>query len=210
MPILRPHIKDSDQILGLWEIREDLNELLEAAKKWDYNVESQRSFKSEMKQKQWLAARLLMHSMNPEIGRIHYRESGAPWLKEDYYISMSHSHERVALVLNKTHDVGIDIQHFTSKISRIQHKFASESELANLGSVKREEKLTVLWCAKEAIYKKMKIDGLIFKAEIAVEPFHFENSGVLNSRVTHDDLTHSISLKYEILGDYTLVYTFNP
>jgi len=210
MPILRPHIKDRDQILGLWEITENLNELLEAAKKWDYNVEQQRSFKSEMKQKQWLAARVLMHTMNPELGRIYYRESGAPWLKEDYYISMSHSHERVGLLLNKTSDVGIDIQHFTPKISRIQHKFTSEFESDYIGSDKREEKLTLLWCAKEAIYKKMKIFGLIFKAEIMVEPFEYRNRGVLKSTVRHNNETRIIHLNYEILGDYTLVYTFNP
>ena len=210
MSVLRPHIKNSDQILGLWEIEENLNDLLEAAKKWDYNVEKQRSFKSEMKQKQWLAARLLMHSMNPEIGRIHYRESGAPWLKEDYYISMSHSHERVALVLNKTSDVGVDLQQFTPKISRIQHKFASEFELDNIDSDMHTEKLILLWCAKETIYKRMKIFGLIFKSEIEVEPFDYGNQGILNSTVRHGNETYSIPLKYEILDDYTLVYTFNP
>lgn len=210
MPILRPHIKNSDQIIGLWEIEEDLNELLEEAKKWDYNVEKQRSFKSELKQKQWLAARLLMHSMNPEIERIHYRESGAPWLKEDFYISMSHSHERVALVLNKTNDVGIDIQHFTPKISRIQHKFASDFELNNLGHDKLDEKLILLWCAKETIYKRMKIFGLIFKSQIAVEPFEYNKKGTLKTMVSHENKTYSIPLKYEILDDYTLVYTINP
>jgi 4'-phosphopantetheinyl transferase len=210
MPELRPHIKDSDQILGLWEIKENLDELLNAAKRWDYNVEEQRSFKSEMKQKQWLAARVLMHSMNPEIGRIHYKESGAPWLKEDYYISMSHSHERAALILNKSCDVGIDIQQVTSKITRIQHKFASNFELDNIGSDNRMEKLILLWSAKEAIFKRMKIFGLIFNSEIEVEPFDYNNQGVLNSIVKYGNESKSILLKYEILEDYTLVYTFNP
>ncbi len=112
--------------------------------------------------------------------------------------------------LDEKADVGIDIQQMTEKILRIKHKFASPIELDYVEDNLSNEMLILIWCAKEALFKRMKIAGLIFKEEIAIEPFEMSNSGVLKARVNHKQIQRDILLNYEILNDYTLVYTINP
>lgn len=190
-------------------IDEGLDELLNGVQQGGYDALSQRSFKSTLKQKQWLAARMLLQSMEPGLGRIYYREGGAPYLREDVCISMTHSHYLVGILLNKERETGIDIQHLNTRIRGIAAKFASDRERQFCVGENEVVMLTLIWCAKEAIYKMMHISGLIFKEEIHLQPFSFSKGGMLHARVSHENDYLAVDLNFEIFEDYVLVYCAN-
>lgn len=209
MPVFQLYNKDKMQLLGLWKIDENLHDLMDAIEFNNIEVGEVRNYKSELKQRQWLSSRLLAEAIHPKIGQISYDEIGAPHVPSEFYISLSHSDKMVAVILDQREDVGIDIQYFTKKIDRIKEKFCSQDELMFANEKDELQALHLIWCAKEAIYKKLKNPGIIFSQDMDILPFNCEEKGVLKAKARTKGLNFSLNLKYEIVGDYTLVYTLN-
>jgi len=210
MPLYRPISFKENTALGLWNIEEDYDDLFDKVQYHGFDVSIISPYKSELKRIQWLAARILLHELQPNIKKIYYHQSGAPYLENGTFISMSHSHKMVAVQLDKLDETGVDIQYFSQKIMNIKEKFASKFELNFLNKHQALDQLRIIWSAKEAIYKKMKIEGLIFNKEIEIAPFDYGQKGWLEASVNHKSIHTKLNLKYEILGDYTLVYTSIP
>ena len=210
MPEYRQHINFNSSTLGIWKIQESHPDLSNKTVGIGFNVMEQSNFKSELKQKQWLAARCLIGSMNDEIKDISYNEHGAPFTDAGLFISLSHSFELVTVLLDPTYEVGVDIQRYNPKIKAIKQKFCSQSELNFVSGDMSFEKLHLIWSAKEAIYKQQKIPGLIFREQIEIEPFKIMDSGILKVTVLLGDSRSLVNVQYEILNDYTLAYTLNP
>ena len=125
MPLFRPHIETPSYSLGIWNIDESIDKLMSSVNKAGFKTLSLRSYKSELKQRQWLAARMLLRDMLPNSEDIFYDEIGAPFLKTGPKISMTHSDKRVALLISKNAEVGVDIQEFSEKIYRVKEKFCN-------------------------------------------------------------------------------------
>ena len=74
-------------------------------------------------------------------------------------------------------EVGIDVEKQRFKILRIAHKFTPIEEyrtLANEDAIMR--KLTLVWCAKESLYKSFAHPGVSFLQNIYVEDFRLTDS----------------------------------
>ena len=74
-------------------------------------------------------------------------------------------------------EVGIDVEKQRVKILRIAHKFTPIEEyrtLANEDAIMR--KLTLVWCAKESLYKSFAHPGVSFIQNIYVEDFRLSDS----------------------------------
>ena len=82
--------------------------------------------------------------------------------------------------------------------------------MIELGDNMELEKLHVFWSAKEALYKKFKNPHIFFKDHMYIHPFDLKSEGNLVATFSKDGLEKDIQLKYEIIGDFTLVYTSNP
>src|SRR5699024_5453664 len=95
------------------------------------------------------------------------------------------------------------------KILRIAHKFTPLEEygsLANTEAVIR--KLTIVWGAKEAIYKILNIRGLSFFNDIYVEDFNIEDKRLL-ARVQHRHKNYSFNLNFIEFEGFTCVYALS-
>ena len=195
--------------VGLWSLTEHYGDLFQRVVDFGFDVSAQIDYKSELKREQWLAARCLLKEMDSTINEIYYDEMGAPNLDNGIHVSLSHSHHMIAAIIDKHNKVGIDIQHLSPKIEKIKKKFCSQEELAWTVGSSELEKLHIIWSAKESIYKWARKSGLIFKKEISLQPFELDDFGDLNASVFLDGKWHGIQLKYEIIEDYTLVYTVN-
>ncbi len=147
--------------------------------------------------------------MDEGIGRIIYDELGAPYCDNEMKISLSHSDNMVAVILDPVEEVGIDIQHFTKKIDRIKAKFCSEEELKYVEGQDSLQLLHVIWSAKEALYKKLKIPGLIFKENLQIPEFQLSDRGELHAHTILEGEKSVEVLRYEIIEDYTMVFTSN-
>ena len=74
---LQQIIKENNIKIGLWEIEESLEELLQLA-----NTISTADFNTEKRKKEWIASRLLLNEINPNYS-ISYNAFGAPELNND-------------------------------------------------------------------------------------------------------------------------------
>ena len=55
---------------------------------------------------------------------LNYNENGKPYLINDSrHISISHSHEKLVVIMNELEETGIDIEIIRDKILNIKHKF---------------------------------------------------------------------------------------
>ena len=110
-------IFDDGTILGFWKIEETLEELLSMA-----TPELQRQlqaidFKSDKRRLEFIAVRLLLHTLVETDATIGYKDSGEPYLDDgSYYISITHTREYVGIILNPMYRVGIDVERISDKV----------------------------------------------------------------------------------------------
>ena len=210
MPLFRPITYSKNITLGLWSIEEDYDTLYNKVQSYGFDMSIISPYKSEIKRIQWLAARMLFHELDPQIKKIYYKENGAPYITNGAFISMSHSNKMVSVIIDNQVDTGVDIQFSSHKILNIKEKFASINELNYVKAHDAMIQFGIIWSAKEAVYKRMKIEGLIFSQEIEIEKFDIGQTGLIKAIVNHKEIRMELELKYEILKDYTFVYTSIP
>ena len=199
--------------VGIWEIQEEedffLKRLILTKKEKKYL----KQIKGEGRRLQWLSSRYLLHYLSGRKvrGTLYKDEFGKPYLNDSPYdISLSHSHE-MAAVMGAPTSVGIDIQYFVPKITRLAHKYMRHEEFESLEEATRLEHLHVYWCAKEAVYKAYGRKLLDFKKNILIKPFKYNENGVQFSAVMSKpelDLELHYQLYFEKFGEYFLVYGF--
>ena len=106
---------------------------------------------------------------------LYYDDKGKPHLHDGKQISITHSFEFSAIIISN-HSVGIDIEKQRDKILRIAHKFTPLEEyrtLANSEALIR--KLTIVWGAKESIYKAYGSKQVSFLQHINIDDFDFDD-----------------------------------
>lgn len=148
MPIIDTFSIDASEVI-IWHITESLSELVDIAKERKIDVSSTNDYLSELRKKQWIAVRIICKSQVPD-SRISYEENGRPCL-DKFKLSISHSHEYVAVSINNISDTGIDLQIIDKKILKVYHKFVRDDE--DYWVNKDLTNATIVWSIKEAMYK---------------------------------------------------------
>ncbi len=99
------------------------------------------------------AAHLLKELTGKEV-TIGHTTSGTPFVTEEpeLNISISHSSRHVAIALNDSMPVGIDIEQWRDQLAKVAHKFLSTSQISEWES---HEMLLRAWTIKEAVYKAL-------------------------------------------------------
>lgn len=194
---------EGNSLLGIWEIDEHI-ELL--ANQFE-TIPEQPAIKTLKRKKEFIATRLLLDAMYAGVA-IGYHTTGKPYLlNDDCAISISHSKNIVCILLNKTNNVGFDVQFASPKISRIKEKFMSATELATLNATNETDALHLYWCAKEALYKLTGEESIDFIKHLFVASFPNIDSGKTKGTISKDDNKTEVMLWYQKLNDYYLVYT---
>jgi 4'-phosphopantetheinyl transferase len=206
----------STQIL-VWEITESYQELFVAVVLNESNLNRLNGMKSEIHQRAFLSVRKLFQEAGYTDLDLYYDEFGKPHLHDGKHISITHSHQFSAIILSDE-VVGIDIELQREKIIRIADKFA-DSEFLFLEKENNEEyirKLTVIWGAKEAVFKIRNEKGISFKDHIKVNAFEMYDSQT-KSELHFDDIIRDFIVCFEefesnddkgFKQNFTLVYAF--
>ena len=158
--------------------------------------------KNENRTKQWVSTRLLVNHFFTKT-TISYDHLGKPFLSNGWNISISHSGNYVAIVLNKTENCGVDIEKIATKVDRIKHKFLNATDLQNLQTT---EELTIYWGAKEALYKYYGKKEVLFIEHLFIEDFSLQ-SDEFKGTIKMPSFEKKIAMNWEKIDDYTLVYT---
>ena len=150
---------------------------------------------------------LMNYLLDQEV-EIDYDEKGKPFLTNNSkHISISHSHDKLAIIVNEQEATGIDIELIRDKALKIKHKFLSDSELQDAND--NVEKLLIYWAAKETLYKIYGLKEVDFIEHLFVKPFTKHNLGTIIGVINLPSFTESFHLSYQILDDYVLVYALN-
>jgi 4'-phosphopantetheinyl transferase len=207
MPLYKTkHINSTTQIL-VWKVTESYAELLEQVVLNDSNRIRLDGMKSEMHQRAFLSVRKLLQETGHTDLDLYYDEFGKPHLQGEKHISITHSHNFSAIIISDE-TVGIDIELQRDKIIRIADKFCdSEFQFLDVDSDEYIRKLTVIWGAKEAIFKIRNEKGISFKDHISVEEFRV-NVKQTDAKLQFNNLVKDFNIHFEEIEDFTLVYAF--
>ena len=212
MPLLKTiHPNATTQIL-IWKITESFTELNQQVTLNENNQLRLNGMKSEMHQRAFLSVRKLLQQAGYTDFDLYYDTFGKPNLYDGKYISITHSHHFSAIIISDE-TVGIDIELQRDKIIRIADKFC-DSEfhfLSRSFEVENKEeyirKLTVIWGAKEAIFKIRNEKGISFKDHISVNDFELMVKPN-NAQLHFEDKIKEFVIHFEEIEDFTLVYAF--
>ena len=205
--LLHRHLQPAGE-LGIWTLEEDESFFLQGLELFPEEREQIAGMKGQ-RRVEWLAGRYLLHFMSGrEVRGACLKDAfGKPHLENSLFqISISHSHERVAVVAAPV-AVGVDIQFVVTKIERIAYKFMREEENDSLLPATRLEHLHVYWGAKEALYKAYGRREIDFRLHLHVAPFEFSpKGGQTTGWIRKEEFTQQFEIYYELLGEYILVW----
>jgi phosphopantetheinyl transferase (holo-ACP synthase) len=139
---------------------------------------------------------------------IHKDENNKPTLyidHEKYFISISHSYEYVGIMFSKTHEIGFDIEKIDDRIHRVSHKFLNENEQKFA-----ESKLskTLIWSAKESVYKWYGKKELDFKDNMEMIEFKENTEGEFLSILNKNGVKKELVMQYFLIENYVFTYCF--
>ena len=172
MPFLKEFIINPTTKIKLWKL--NLGEL-DYCELDEYDNNLIKAKKNQLVKEQFLAVRKILHLENP-CYKIRYDESGKPFINSDLNISITHSKFMAAIVFSENNKAGIDIEHKENKIINIQNKFLNDSEKLENEYQSNVDYLTMIWTAKESIYKALGIKGVSFSDNIIIKDIN-KNKG---------------------------------
>ena len=189
----------------IWKVEETI-EWLSKGIELTLNCQARANgMKSELHKRGFLSIRHLLAEAGYTDFDLYYDELGKPHLKDDKYISITHSFEFTAIIVGEE-QVGIDIEKRRDKILKIAEKFTPIEEyktLANVAALIR--KLTIVWGAKESIYKIYPEPGLSFLQHINIADFDFDDAKT-TGKVYFNGRTSNFELQFLEFEGYTCVY----
>jgi 4'-phosphopantetheinyl transferase len=176
MPLYKSIDLNSQTNVKVWKISESIAFLLSKLVLTTESLERVSGMKSELHQRAFLSVRMLLEEFGYLDSDMFYDSLGKPFLKDGKHISISHSYHFSTVVIS-TVEVGIDIEKQRPKIIKIASKFIGyESFYLNEKDATQIQKLTWVWCTKEALYKLFGTPGMIFKTHFMVLPFSKESN----------------------------------
>ena len=178
MPIFFQQQINETTRLGIWKI-EETEEFFKS------NVPQHRNVTHPHKRLQHLAGRFLLQYLFPAFPYelIQIADTRKPYLPdEQYHFSISHCGDYAAAIVSKDRRVGIDIEIPTEKISHIMYKFLSAKEHETFQLIapnpNRIPFATLLWSAKESVFKWYGNGGVDFRKQVQLKKQHEENETI--------------------------------
>ncbi|WP_222981999.1 4'-phosphopantetheinyl transferase family protein [Flagellimonas meishanensis] len=177
MPIYKTITVSPTTSVYIWKVTEDEDILSKGVELTLHCQNRMDGMKSEAHRRAFLSIRHLMALAGYVDSDLYYDDFGKPHLRDGSHISITHSHNFTGIIVSSSDEVGIDIEMQREKILRIAHKFTPIEEyrtLANTEAIIR--KLTIVWGAKESLYKIYAQQGLSFLQHIDVIDFTFDDA----------------------------------
>lgn len=211
MPIFFQHQINENTRLGIWKI-EETEEFFKG------NVPLHREVTHPHKRMQHLAGRFLLQFLFPDFPYqlIEIADTRKPFLPdEQYHFSISHCGDYAAAIVSSSKRVGIDIEIPVEKIGRIMYKYlsAKEHELFNLipggennTAAMNYNEPTLLWSAKEAVFKWYGDGGVDFRKQIQLLKQH-EGTETIDCFFSKDE--SELTIHYRLFDGLVLAWVIS-
>lgn len=206
MPLFKT-IPVTGGIIGVWELTETSGELLDFFSQEEIVNTDFSKYTYEKRKVEWLASRLILKQLIGSEFKISYSETGKPILHHSKYkhLSISHSRNFAAVFVHEDREVGIDIESMTRNYNSIEKRYLSDAELIEVGQNPLLQCL--YWCAKEAIFKLVPLQGVEFREQILISPFNPETEIHFQSRFITPNQETKYQLSYIVFSDHCMAWT---
>ncbi|TCP23559.1 4'-phosphopantetheinyl transferase superfamily protein [Tenacibaculum skagerrakense] len=206
MPLYKTiNINKHSKVL-IWKIEESFEELSQGIELTTQSTDRVSQMKSEIHQRGFLSVRHLLKEVGYSDSDLFYDEFGKPHLKDGTNLSITHSFIFSALIISKDTKVGIDIEKRRDKIVKIAHKFTPIEEYKSIANHDAlVSKLTIVWGAKESLYKIYGKKKLLFLDHIYIEDFSFDTD-TTSGKILYEGTTTEYNVHFEEIEDFTCVY----
>ncbi|MEN8248399.1 MAG: 4'-phosphopantetheinyl transferase superfamily protein [Bacteroidota bacterium] len=211
MPLQHIKYLGPNTIIGVWHLTEDESFFYSYIDQLVANRDNLKSISHKKRRTEWLAGRylsmVLAQQMNLPFKGIWTDEHNKPHLtKRNAHISLSHATPYVVVILDTYKYCGIDIERFKDKLKPLAPKFLNANELESAGD--NLVNLTILWGAKEALYKLHGRRSLLFKDHIDIDlgnerAERFQFTGRLDTEDEHEAFD-MVACRFD---NYVIVYT---
>ena len=193
--------------VGVWKITESEAELRTMTSIPSDELEEISHRKNESLRKQRLAVRALLDAMFEEKVYLSHHDNGKPYIENNAInISITHTDQYVAVILNEEDEVGIDCESLNRDFSAVEKKALSDEEIGDLEDEQKNEQLAIYWCAKEAIFKLTSQYDVDFAEQIQIDGFRYRNEGELSATFTDKDgYEQELNLYYFTFDRHVLV-----
>lgn len=208
MPLFYQQDINESTRLAVWKITEPEDFFLA-------HVPLQRSITHPHKRQQHLAGRYLLPYLFPDFphGEIEIADTKKPFLPdEQYHFSISHCADYAAAIVSSTARVGIDIEMITPRVGKIKHKFLHPEEL-NFANGYPDDKqvalLTLLWSAKEAMFKWWGRGDVDFSEVMRTHAFAMSQQGKIDAYFQKEEFLQNLQLYYRLRDGLSLVWVYS-
>jgi 4'-phosphopantetheinyl transferase EntD len=211
MPLFYQHNINESTKLAIWHITEGEDFFLQ-------KVPLKRDVSHAQKRLQHLAGRYLLTELFSDfpLEEILIADTHKPYLEgEHYHFSISHFGPYAAAIVSSSKRVGVDVEKASPAIEKIRNKFLSEEESAVAfegieKSGHRLRQLTLLWSAKESIFKWYSLGKVNFKEHIRWTEPYFIRSDEMGEMCFEfrKEGTVRLSVFYKIFEDLVLTFVY--
>ncbi|MDB5236720.1 MAG: hypothetical protein JWR44_3713 [Hymenobacter sp.] len=214
-------------VLGLWHLTETAPDLWSQVPQGEAYRALMPATTDATRQAQWLAGRALIHRLLAEFGQdstssllVQNEATGRPWLAGDadgLVVSLSHSGAWAAAVIARGGRAGVDVELIRDKAQRLASKFLNPTEWNAAEAVAQatphaaQAHYTLLWSAKETLYKLAVRRGILFSQQLLLDSFVPHESGEIPATLVLDGAETRHCICYcEPAPGYVLTYCHEP
>ncbi|MCG8182965.1 4'-phosphopantetheinyl transferase family protein [Tenacibaculum piscium] len=209
MPVHKTITVNQNTNVLIWKIEESFEELSENITLNQRSIDRLNSMKSDLHRRGFLSVRQLLKQAGYTDDDLIYDEFGKPHLNDGKFISITHSFTFSGIIISDDKPVGIDIEKQRDKIVKIAHKFTpieAYKSIANHDAL--VSKLTVVWGAKESLYKIYGKKKLHFLKNIYIDDFSFESNETnkTTGKILYKGITDEYRIHFLETEGFTCVY----
>ncbi|WP_237276545.1 4'-phosphopantetheinyl transferase family protein [Tenacibaculum ovolyticum] len=198
-------VNETTKVL-IWKIEESFENLSDGITLTQRSSDRLNGMKSDLHRRGFLSVRHLLNEVGYTDADLVYDEFGKPHLRDGKFISITHSFTFSGIIISDDTPVGIDIEKQRDKILKIAHKFTpieAYKSIANHDAL--VSKLTIVWGAKESLYKIYGKKKLLFLNNIYIEDFSFETNET-TGKILYEGVTDEYKIHFLETEGFTCVY----
>ena len=200
------HLHEND--LGVWRIDESFDELSSHLSNPDFYLPALEKITCAKRRLERLAVRVLLKKMLDRDVEILYHAHGMPYPADSSFcLSISHTKGFVAVLSDAGKRVGVDIEQRSDKVLRLRDKFIN-CRLEYVSTTETVLHLLLHWSGKEAVYKMLGEEGIVFSEQLIVKPFEPEREGVFQIEVRTFHTQALLRVSYKVEDAFVLTWVW--
>jgi phosphopantetheinyl transferase len=207
MPLVYQHIINENTRLAVWSIEEHESFFAE-------NIGFVADITHLQKRLQFMAGRYVLKMLAPSLDIISLKPSPTEKPMDPsgkIHFSISHSRDKVAVMVSGNSTVGIDIEFPEKKLISLKNKFLSEKDREVLSELNHSEiiQLCFGWSVKETLFKWYGKGGVDFKKHLNILSASVLDNDFSFQCIFSKDQPISLKVYGFIFEEYVLAYTYD-